>query len=67
MRTAIKHIKLTAHIVRALSSGEALPSLQRCAAEIIGRQAEEIATLRRTLRHLEAWAGVHEPTNEETA
>ncbi|MTW19431.1 hypothetical protein GJ689_24885 [Rhodoplanes serenus] len=63
MSNAIQHI---VHIVRALSAGEALPSLQRRAAEIIDQQEEKIATLRRTLRHLEAWAGVHEPTNEET-
>ncbi|CAL8981835.1 hypothetical protein RHODGE_RHODGE_00298 [Rhodoplanes serenus] len=50
----------TRQIVAALAAGEALPSLQRGAAEIIGRQAEEIATLRLTLRHLEAWSGVHE-------
>ncbi|RAI30574.1 hypothetical protein [Rhodoplanes serenus] len=50
----------TQRIITALASGRALPSLQRRAAEIVGRQAEEIATMRRTLRHLEAWAGVHE-------
>lgn len=59
----------TRQIVAALAAGEALPSLQRRAAEIIGRQDDEIATLRRTLRHLEAWAGVHEtdPPATETA
>lgn len=56
----------TQRIATALATGSALPSLQRRAAEIIGRQADEIATLRRTLRHLEAWAGVQHETDPPT-